>query len=230
MWMSRSRDITPSSPAGIWSVRKRVVLCQEFPAVRPKLTRLPAAKALREAKLPRASTSEGRGPSSSSQTTTVTQIGPVTPNLDPTIQQTGVWQHSTAPQPSALVSRTDSLISNSRIYGTSSTDGLLTGRNSHAELHRIVPQPKYPDGLTEPFGSAESDSILPTQSAAGIRSGGQCPNHQHQQNRPQDLRPQFQDHRDLYRGRRPESVLWSGCRLRRPARQKDRPGRGREVL
>ncbi|MGC2662422.1 MAG: TolC family protein, partial [Bryobacteraceae bacterium] len=69
----------------------------------------------------------GTGGVSSNSTTTVSQIGPVTQTLDPTIQQTGVWQHSTAPQPSIVVSQTASLISNAKIYGTSFTEGTLTG-------------------------------------------------------------------------------------------------------
>jgi outer membrane protein TolC len=69
----------------------------------------------------------GGGGGSSNQTTTVTQIGPVTQTLDPTIQQTGLWQHTTAPQPSAILSEVDSLISNRKIYGTSFTEGTLTG-------------------------------------------------------------------------------------------------------
>jgi outer membrane protein TolC len=69
----------------------------------------------------------GGGNGSSSQTTTVTQIGPVTQTLDPTIQQTGLWQHTTSPQPSAILSEVDSLISNRKIYGTSFTEGTLTG-------------------------------------------------------------------------------------------------------
>jgi outer membrane protein TolC len=69
----------------------------------------------------------GNGTSSSSQTTTVSQIGPVTQTLDPTIQQTGLWQHTTAPQPNAVISETPSLISKAKIYGTSFTEGTLTG-------------------------------------------------------------------------------------------------------
>jgi outer membrane protein TolC len=69
----------------------------------------------------------GTSTSSASQTTTVSQIGPVTQTLDPTIQQTGVWQHTTSPQPDAVQSQVESLISDRRIYGTSFTEGTLTG-------------------------------------------------------------------------------------------------------
>ncbi|HEX4807818.1 MAG TPA: TolC family protein [Bryobacteraceae bacterium] len=71
--------------------------------------------------------STGGNNNGNARTATVTQIGPVTQTLDPTFQQSGVWQHSTSPQPDAVLSQVASLISNRRIYTSSFTEGTLTG-------------------------------------------------------------------------------------------------------
>jgi outer membrane protein len=58
---------------------------------------------------------------------TIAQIGPVTQNLDPTIQQTAGFGHTSAPQVNATQSQTNELISNTRVYNTSLQQGFLTG-------------------------------------------------------------------------------------------------------
>lgn len=57
----------------------------------------------------------------------VSQIGPVTANLDPVLQNTTVFSHQTIPQSNTVQSQTTALVDNSRIYNTSFQQGLLTG-------------------------------------------------------------------------------------------------------
>src|SRR5689334_1917515 len=58
---------------------------------------------------------------------TISQIGPVTQNLDPTIQEATTFSHRTIPQPNSVQSLTAALIQDQRIYSGSLQQGLLTG-------------------------------------------------------------------------------------------------------
>jgi outer membrane protein TolC len=57
----------------------------------------------------------------------VSQIGPVTANLDTVLQNTSVFSHQTIPQSNAVLSQTTALIENTRIYSTSIQQGYLAG-------------------------------------------------------------------------------------------------------
>jgi outer membrane protein TolC len=57
----------------------------------------------------------------------ISQVGPVTQNLDPTIQETTTFSHQTTPQPNTVQSVTSSLIQNQRTYTGSLQQGLLSG-------------------------------------------------------------------------------------------------------
>ena len=58
---------------------------------------------------------------------TVSQIGPVTPNLDPVLQNTTLFSHATSPQVNSVQSQTAALVDATRIYNTSLREGFLTG-------------------------------------------------------------------------------------------------------
>ncbi|MBV8830773.1 MAG: TolC family protein [Acidobacteriaceae bacterium] len=60
-------------------------------------------------------------------TSTISQIGPVTPTLDPTFQLTQTFSHRSSPQPNTVVSDVLNLIQNTRNFNTSLTQGLITG-------------------------------------------------------------------------------------------------------
>jgi outer membrane protein len=63
----------------------------------------------------------------SNSNTLIAQIGPVTPTLDPTIQESTTYSHRTAPQPDVVQSITPILIQNQRIYSGSLQEGFLAG-------------------------------------------------------------------------------------------------------
>ncbi len=69
----------------------------------------------------------GGGGSSSAGGATVSQIGPVTANLDPVLRNTTLFSHQTSPQANAVQSQTTALVDDSRIYNSSVQEGLLTG-------------------------------------------------------------------------------------------------------
>lgn len=58
---------------------------------------------------------------------TISQIGPVTQNLDTTVQETTTFSHQTIPQPNSVQSVTTALVQNQRTYTGSIQQGLLSG-------------------------------------------------------------------------------------------------------
>jgi outer membrane protein TolC len=63
----------------------------------------------------------------STSNTLITQVGPVTPTLDPSIQESTTFSHRTIPEPDVVVSATPVLIQNQRIYSGSLQAGFLGG-------------------------------------------------------------------------------------------------------
>ncbi len=68
-----------------------------------------------------------RGGSSGTTNATVSQVGPVTANLDPSIQESTSFIHRTSPQPNSVQSITDVLVQGARNYSASYQQGFLTG-------------------------------------------------------------------------------------------------------
>jgi len=58
---------------------------------------------------------------------TITQVGPVAQTLDPSLQVTSTFSHTTTPQPNVVQSVTPVLVSNTRVYTGSFQEGFLTG-------------------------------------------------------------------------------------------------------
>jgi len=57
----------------------------------------------------------------------IQQVGVVTPNLDPVLQNTTTFEHLSQPQPNYIVSQTAALIQSIHTYSTALTEGLLSG-------------------------------------------------------------------------------------------------------
>jgi outer membrane protein TolC len=58
---------------------------------------------------------------------TVTQIGPVTQNLDPVLQNGTSFSHTTSPQPITIVSDTTALVNTSHVFDSFVQEGFLSG-------------------------------------------------------------------------------------------------------
>jgi len=58
---------------------------------------------------------------------TIQQVGAITPNLDPVLQNTTTFIHLSQPQDNTLVSQTNNLIQSEHIYNTVLQEGLITG-------------------------------------------------------------------------------------------------------
>lgn len=57
----------------------------------------------------------------------VSQVGPITQTLDPSIQESNTFTHKTTPQFDAIQSRLPALVSNTRVYNFTYQQGFLTG-------------------------------------------------------------------------------------------------------
>jgi outer membrane protein len=68
-----------------------------------------------------------RGGSSGTTNAQVTQVGPVTPVLDPSIQASTTFGHRSNPQTNTILSQTNNLVQGVRTYSGSYTQGFLTG-------------------------------------------------------------------------------------------------------
>jgi outer membrane protein len=69
----------------------------------------------------------GGGGGGTSGNATISQIGPVTQNLDPSIQGTTAFAHNSAPQANVTQSSTANLVSGTRAYNASYGQGFLAG-------------------------------------------------------------------------------------------------------
>ncbi len=58
---------------------------------------------------------------------TISQIGPVTQTLDPSVQETTVFSHTTTPEPNATQSITSALVATTHVHNVSIQEGFLLG-------------------------------------------------------------------------------------------------------
>jgi len=59
--------------------------------------------------------------------TQISQIGPITPNLDTVFQNTSAWAHLTYPQPNSVLSQTNALVDVTRRFNSFVQEGLVSG-------------------------------------------------------------------------------------------------------
>jgi len=59
--------------------------------------------------------------------TTISQIGPITPTLDPSFQSSNVFSHTSNPQPNSTLSQISNLVDNTRNFTDSVSLGFITG-------------------------------------------------------------------------------------------------------
>ena len=81
---------------------------------------------------------------------TITQIGPVTQTLDPTVFETSTFSHNTIPQPNIVQSITPVLISNTRAHTATIQKGFLTGSSVSIRLTDNYLNENSPTDLLNP--------------------------------------------------------------------------------
>jgi outer membrane protein TolC len=98
------------------------------------------------------STGGGTGANGAGGNASIQQIGAITPNLDPILQNTTVFSHLSQPQANTVVSRTSALVISQHTYNTLLQQGLLSGG--------LVQFRDYEQYLKE---NAPSDALNPVQ-------------------------------------------------------------------
>ena len=81
---------------------------------------------------------------------TISQVGPVTQNLDPSIQETTALSHRTTPQPNVVQSITPVLTSNTHVYNGSWQQGFLTGGSVTASYSEHYLKENSPTDVLNP--------------------------------------------------------------------------------
>lgn len=80
----------------------------------------------------------------------VSQIGPVTANLDPVLQHTTLFSHTTYPQANTVQSQTTALVDTQRLYNTSIQQGLLTGGYAQVRFNESYLAENTPTDILNP--------------------------------------------------------------------------------
>jgi outer membrane protein TolC len=89
----------------------------------------------------------------------ITQIGPVTQNLDPSLQETTTFAHTSSPQPNVIQSNVTNLISNTHVYTGAFQQGFLTGGAVSVNYSEHYLKENAPSDLLNP-------SVAPTLSVS----------------------------------------------------------------
>lgn len=95
-----------------------------------------------------------RGASTNAQ---ISQIGPVTQNLDPSFQHTSTFSHTSSPQANTVQSATSVLVSNTRVFNYSLQQGFLSGGSVNLSFKENYLWENSPSNILNP-------SVAPTLS------------------------------------------------------------------
>ncbi|HEV2689614.1 MAG TPA: TolC family protein, partial [Bryobacteraceae bacterium] len=85
----------------------------------------------------------------------VSQVGPITPNLDPVFQNTTAFSHITNPQPNRTQSQTFALVDARHTYNNLVQEGLLTGGTAQLAANESYLKENAPTNILNP-------SVAPT--------------------------------------------------------------------
>jgi outer membrane protein TolC len=95
-------------------------------------------------------TSGGGTSGNGSSNTTISQIGPVTPALDPVVQNSTSFSHVSQPQPNIQASDVVNLVQNKRFYSTSIQQGILSGGQASLDYTESYLNENAPTDILNP--------------------------------------------------------------------------------
>jgi outer membrane protein TolC len=95
-------------------------------------------------------TSGGGGGGGTGTNAVVSQIGPITPNLDPVVQSVMAFSHSTAPQANTVQSQTNALIDVRHNFNNLYQQGLLSGGTVQVAANESYLQENAPSNILNP--------------------------------------------------------------------------------
>ena len=95
--------------------------------------------------------SSGGGSGGGGNTNTqISQIGPITPNLDTVFQNTSAWAHLTFPQPNAILSQTTALVDVTHRINSFAQEGLISGGFAQVSFNESYLHENSPNDLLNP--------------------------------------------------------------------------------
>jgi outer membrane protein TolC len=80
----------------------------------------------------------------------VSQIGPITPNLDPVLQHATIFSHATTPQANTVQSQTNALVDVTHRYNTFLQEGLITGGTVQVSANESYLKENAPTNILNP--------------------------------------------------------------------------------
>jgi outer membrane protein len=90
--------------------------------------------------------------------TTVSQVGPVTANLDPSFQESDIFSHRSVPQPNVIQSVVTNLVQGQRVYSGSYQQGFLAGGSVSVSFNDHYLNENAPTDVLNP-SSAQTLSV-----------------------------------------------------------------------
>ncbi|MEO7142730.1 MAG: TolC family protein [Bryobacteraceae bacterium] len=113
----------------------------------------------------------GGGTATETGNASVSQIGPVTANLDPVLRDTTVFSHTTTPLSNVVQSQTNSLVDSSRIYNTSLQQGFLTGASAQLSYRDSFLKESTPLDVLNPSSAPRIELSLSQNFLQGFGAG-----------------------------------------------------------
>ncbi|HEX6894660.1 MAG TPA: TolC family protein [Bryobacteraceae bacterium] len=90
------------------------------------------------------------GPGGGGTNAVISQIGPITQNLDPVLHSTAGFYHSTNPQPELLQSQTEALIATRRVFLNQFQQGFLSGGYFYLQANESYLNENAPSDILNP--------------------------------------------------------------------------------
>jgi outer membrane protein len=106
------------------------------------------------------STGSGNGNGANGGGASIQQVGAITPNLDPVLQNTTVLSHLTQPQANTILSQTAALVISQRTYSTVLTEGLLSGGQVQASMYEQHFRENSPSDVLNPVSAPRMDLYI----------------------------------------------------------------------
>ena len=94
--------------------------------------------------------SGGGGVAGGNTNTQISQIGPITPNLDTVFQNTSAWSHQTAPQANSVLSRTTALVDVTHRINSFAQQGLISGGFVQMSVNETYLKENSPNDVINP--------------------------------------------------------------------------------
>jgi outer membrane protein len=92
----------------------------------------------------------GAGGGASNTNTQISQVGPITPNLDPVFQNSSAWVHSTTPQSNTILSESPALVDVIHRISSFGQEGLITGGFVQVSVNESYCRENSPNDIINP--------------------------------------------------------------------------------